>query len=260
MIIGPIDSDMNLSIDGRNVGDFKIKRSTTNLGQQIELAGILEGYHTLRIAGRNIADWKREVQVHGGESVVITPRFQVAVVNLVVKSEPGARIYIDGMMVGKTSGTGEVRIPESVKPGAHIIRVEKDGFNPREETAIFNTGNAVIELSLDPAGGTTTTGVIEGRIVDLMSGSVAGATVLVINEDTGLERSMITDSNGSVFFSVLPPGNYKVTVSKKGYLDTSITGFRVLLSKTSFLIPPITLRPATGTTQPSVKSKKPGSK
>jgi len=149
MIIGPVDTDVTILIDDKNPADFNIKMSTKKEEKQIQLDDVSEGYHTLSITGRNIADWKREqVQIQGGATSYITPTFQPAVVNFIVKSEPGAEIYVDGTMAGKTSDKGELSIPDK-KPGQHTIRAEKDKFQPAQKTDNFKIGDAVVEVKLN---------------------------------------------------------------------------------------------------------------
>jgi hypothetical protein len=51
---------------------------------------------------------------------------------------------------------------------------------------------------------------------------VAGATVKVRNEGTGLERTTVTSGDGSYTVSELPIGTYSVTVSLTGF-QTAVT-------------------------------------
>ena len=57
-----------------------------------------------------------------------------------------------------------------------------------------------------------TTGAISGTVVDEAGSPVTNATVTVISTDTGLEREVKTDRNGSFTFRLLPVGNWSVTV------------------------------------------------
>lgn len=100
---------------------------------------------------------------------------------------------------------------------------------------------------------TTTTGAVEGRVY--LTGApdrgVPGATILVRNEDTGLERSVASDASGAYFFGTLPPGDYTITVTAPGYEARTLTKFPVRLSKKNLVIPPIGLQTTTvATSQP----------
>jgi hypothetical protein len=91
---------------------------------------------------------------------------------------------------------------------------------------------------------TTTTGTVEGNIYEAGSSNrgVAGATVIVKNEETGLERSVSTDSSGNYSLEFLPPNLYTIIVSAPGYETRKISGFAVRLSQTNPVIPPIALQ------------------
>lgn len=148
IIIGPIDDDATVLIDGKKLRDLDIKFNVKKEEKQVELDDVPEGYHTLSISSPRIADWKRDrVRVQGGATSYITTTFELALANLIVRSEPDAEIYLDGMMAGKTSSTGELRIPEK-KPGKHTIRAEKDGFEPAQKTDTFGIGSVVVEVKL----------------------------------------------------------------------------------------------------------------
>src|SRR6266404_1657892 len=147
--LGQVEPDgTTLLIDEQQPSNLKVKMSIKKEDNQIELDDVPEGIHTLSITNPSIADWKREkVQIGGGEKITIAPKFQMAVVNLSVKSEPGAEIYLDDVMAGRTSDKGELRIPDK-KPGRHTIRAEKDKFEPEQKTDNFKIGEAVVEVKL----------------------------------------------------------------------------------------------------------------
>jgi hypothetical protein len=63
----------------------------------------------------------------------------------------------------------------------------------------------------------TTTGTIQGTIVDEKGGTVPDANVEVKNLDTNLSKTTTTTSSGEYQFLALPPGRYSVTVSKSGF-------------------------------------------
>ena len=99
----------------------------------------------------------------------------------------------------------------------------------------------------------TVTGAFQGTISNSLTGApVSGATVEIINEQTGVSYSLITDSKGQFYRGLLAPGIYQIRVS--------ITGFKPRLlrrplnvSRTGEVVPvPISLEPETvGATQPS---------
>jgi hypothetical protein len=100
-----------------------------------------------------------------------------------------------------------------------------------------------------------TTGAVQGRVYDIGTGlPIAGAAVTVKNQDTGLERTTISDADGIFFISTLPPGFYTISANFEGY-DTDqeyiAQNFVIRLSKTNTVQPPpIGLRKAGGAPQP----------
>ncbi len=63
---------------------------------------------------------------------------------------------------------------------------------------------------------------IEGTVKDSNSAVVQGATILVKNTETGLERTVSTNSNGGFTVSVLPVGTYKITAKQPGFAESSL--------------------------------------
>jgi len=62
---------------------------------------------------------------------------------------------------------------------------------------------------------------LAGRITSKGGAALAGATVNIRNQETGLVRVAVTDANGRYFAGTLPVGAYAVTVSMKGYQTAS---------------------------------------
>ena len=60
-------------------------------------------------------------------------------------------------------------------------------------------------------------GSLAGQVTDPSGSAVAAATVELTNTANNGTRSTKTDDQGSYYFSQLPPGNYKVKVTKAGF-------------------------------------------
>ena len=58
-----------------------------------------------------------------------------------------------------------------------------------------------------------TTGNIEGRVTDPNGAAVPGATITATNQDTGLDKSVKTDSEGTYRIIQLRPGKYRVSAT-----------------------------------------------
>ncbi len=81
----------------------------------------------------------------------------------------------------------------------------------------------------------STTGNIEGRVVDPNGAVVPGVSVTAKNQDTGFAKSTSSDSDGNYIFVLLPPGKYKVDVaSVKGFAAATYQNVTVTVgAKTS---------------------------
>ena len=73
-------------------------------------------------------------------------------------------------------------------------------------------------LTADSASAQTAgAGTITGSLTDQSGAAVPGATVLVHNTDTGIDRSTTSNDSGIYIATFLQPGQYEVSVSKAGF-------------------------------------------
>jgi hypothetical protein len=158
---GGVDTDANVYLDGR-----KLDRPARKSENQVEFESIPAGSHKLKITHSSIADWEREIEVEGGATTTVTPKFVAAVVNLTVKSEPGSSIYVDNDFQGRVADSGELRIMNQIRPGEHTIRAEKDLFEPARVVKRFDVGSATVELPLKRV-------VFSGEFADTFLGGAA---------------------------------------------------------------------------------------
>jgi hypothetical protein len=70
----------------------------------------------------------------------------------------------------------------------------------------------------------TGTSRITGRVVDAKQASIAGASVTITNEATGLTQTQTTTEAGVYSFDSLPVGNYTITVEQGGFKKFQSTG------------------------------------
>jgi carboxypeptidase family protein/TonB-dependent receptor-like protein len=80
---------------------------------------------------------------------------------------------------------------------------------------LFGLITAII-LSTAPAGAQSTA-TVQGTVLDSQSAAVPGATVVVRNTETGVERTLATDASGRFVAASLPPGPYRVQISLQGF-------------------------------------------
>jgi hypothetical protein len=73
-----------------------------------------------------------------------------------------------------------------------------------------------VSLAL-PLAAQSPNGTINGRVVDPSNGVIVGADILVINDVTGVKYSGKTNDDGIYVLPNLPPGPYRLQVSKVGF-------------------------------------------
>ena len=82
----------------------------------------------------------------------------------------------------------------------------------------------------------STSGNIEGRVVDPNGAVVPGVSITATNQDTGLSKTVTTDYDGNYIFVLLPPGNYKVDVAAaKGFAAAKYQNVKVTVGAKSSL-------------------------
>jgi protocatechuate 3,4-dioxygenase beta subunit len=72
-------------------------------------------------------------------------------------------------------------------------------------------------LSLGVALSQGNTGLLSGVVTDPTGSAVPGADVSVTNVDTGQIVRTTSNEKGEYSFPSMPPGNYRVSVSKAGF-------------------------------------------
>jgi hypothetical protein len=77
--------------------------------------------------------------------------------------------------------------------------------------------SSVLLLPMEILAQGETTSAIVGQVSDITGAAVAGATVTIANQETGLKRGAKTDDAGRFNFPQLKPGNYSVQVEAAGF-------------------------------------------
>jgi len=102
---------------------------------------------------------------------------------------------------------------------------------------------------------TSGNGNIVGTIADKSNAAVPNATVVVLNTDTGVSRTLTTNSDGSYTANFLLPGHYEVTASGTGF--GKIDRKNLVLTVGQILTIDAVLPPASVTTEVIVTSESP---
>jgi hypothetical protein len=82
---------------------------------------------------------------------------------------------------------------------------------------------------------TAETGALAGSVVDPSGGVVADANIEATNEATGETRNGVSQSNGHYLIALLPPGAYRVAVTKAGFKEKIENGIHIDVVNTARL-------------------------
>ena len=78
----------------------------------------------------------------------------------------------------------------------------------------------------------STTGLIQGTVVDPNGAVVTGASINLKNIDTGFERSLSSNSDGFFSAPLLPLGRYRVAVTASGFSGSTLENVQVSVGQT----------------------------
>jgi Carboxypeptidase regulatory-like domain len=81
------------------------------------------------------------------------------------------------------------------------------------------------------AYGQTATGQIAGKVTDESGAVIAGVSIKATNIDTQTSRSVTSNASGQYIFTLLPPGNYEVAMSKSGWENLTETAIKLDVSQ-----------------------------
>jgi len=79
--------------------------------------------------------------------------------------------------------------------------------------------------------GQVTTGTISGTVTDSTGAVLPGANIVILNEETGISRALVTDAAGRYLAPSLSPGRYRVTISQPGFQTEARTGIALTIGR-----------------------------
>ncbi len=71
---------------------------------------------------------------------------------------------------------------------------------------------------------------LSGTVTDPSDGIVPGATITIVNNETGAQRKTETDAQGRYNFAQVVPGTYRLTAQATGFGDISIRAVQLLVN------------------------------
>jgi len=72
-------------------------------------------------------------------------------------------------------------------------------------------------LTASPAAGQQATSELRGRVVDQTNAALPGVTIVVRNQDSGLFREAVSNTDGSYFMTAMIPGVYEISAELPGF-------------------------------------------
>src|SRR5665213_2060302 len=104
------------------------------------------------------------------------------------------------------------------------------GVRPRQNTGVAATGylrvfilGILLAMAAAPIWAQATA-QIHGVVQDTSGSAIPGATVKATQTDTGLTRTVVTESDGGYILSSLPLGPYQIEATKEGFATFVQTG------------------------------------
>jgi hypothetical protein len=141
---GSFEPDVQVLIDGSPAG--KINKSSS----QIDLIDLPTGLHNVQIRHPAMELWEEKIEVKGGVVIPFPVTFKRKMASLVVKSEPGAMIFVDNAPKASLDSRGQATIAD-LEPGQHTVRAEKDLFEKSEQRINLVAGKQeALSLKLAP--------------------------------------------------------------------------------------------------------------
>jgi hypothetical protein len=104
---------------------------------------------------------------------------------------------------------------------------------PARRTLLVSSAFALCSLPM--YGQTPDTGAIAGSVSDPKGALVPRAAVVIDSEETGEQRQLTTDVEGSFSVPFLTPGNYDLTVRATGFEPLTLKGVQVQITEVSRL-------------------------
>lgn len=179
LLLGPLLPNSTVALDGRPAE--RVSRDAERGVLQID--GVAPGAHEVVYEAPGYAPMRKRFQVEAGREYSYAWAPSKASVEVIVASEPGARVYVDGESKGEIPSVGRLRIAD-VAPGAREVHVSKAGYVDFKETRRIEMGAPVTvtaRLTLAPSsaefsddfGGNTSQWVVPPAGIRLQKGQLA---------------------------------------------------------------------------------------
>ena len=100
-------------------------------------------------------------------------------------------------------------------------------FKCKSSTSSFLVLLMVVLTAVPAMFGQAYSGTVSGELTDATSAVVAGAKVILTDQEKGFNFQTTSDSSGRYLFRSIPPGVYVVSVEAAGFAKTESAKFKV---------------------------------
>ncbi|MCI0661734.1 MAG: carboxypeptidase-like regulatory domain-containing protein [Acidobacteria bacterium] len=96
---------------------------------------------------------------------------------------------------------------------------------------LLSAGFLIFAFHLQISAQTATTGAIVGTVTDKSGAVLTNAEVELSNSATSQVTKATTNNDGNYIFPSVPPGQYNISVTKSGFRKTTLTNFKVEVTR-----------------------------
>jgi hypothetical protein len=135
-----VPAGAKMYLDGRELPDRELdRRADGSVRIRTE-----PGKHSVRVERQGFTPFAREFDVipAGGDDAVAAVAMDRVLASAVVRSEPGARVYVDGEQKGTIGSTGSLEVRGLAPDEPHDVRVELEEYQPFHQTVTASVGKA----------------------------------------------------------------------------------------------------------------------
>jgi len=182
-------------------GDGQVRGTTPAF-----IENLSPGSHSIEVRAPNLPPKTETVNITTGQRAVLNVTLRPAAPTggtlRILANAPGARISVDGELLGASPAT-----KNNIAPGEHIVEATADGYERLMQTVTTEAGaQRVVSLEMRPQS------LPPGRIV--VNSNVAGAHVTIDGEDKGEAPIVVENAAG---------GGHAIVVAAQGYEDFRTT-------------------------------------
>ena len=118
------------------------RQGQTSPAGRLVIGNVKPGQHTLRVTLSGKKDYEEKVTVEAGKDANVTAALSDLPGKILVRSSPGAEVYLDGVRRGTADAAGQFTLTE-VPPGLHEVRVSLRGKKDFQQTLEIAAGQQV---------------------------------------------------------------------------------------------------------------------